>query len=147
MHNPSFDSILNELNAVLPKLRHYEIENFISEYYIILTSRNESPFKKCVSIKRRLKSKFPQVFDYWFHFFWCLILVPQKKTFYCQKFFRKNSRYCPKESIQRRKNQFSLEKIKVPVKRKESNNKKNQFRANKTHLMLERKSKLVPAKN
>ena len=76
MHNPCFDSILNELNAVLPQLRHYEIENFISEYYIILTSRNEIPFKKCVSIKRRLKSKFPQVFDYWFHFFWCLILVP-----------------------------------------------------------------------
>ena len=130
MHNPSFDSILNELNAVLPKLRHYEIENFISEYYIILTSQNEIPFKKCASIKRRLKSKFPQVFDYWFHFFWCLILVPKnKKTFYYQNFFRKNSRYCPKESIPCRKSQFSLEKIKVPVKRKECNNKKKSIQS------------------
>ena len=73
--------------------------------------------------------------------------TPKKNHFTVKNFFGKIQ-----DTAQN--NQFSAEKINsvsikitVPVKRKESNNKKNQFRANKTHLMLERKSKLVPAKN
>lgn len=105
MHNPSFDSILNELNAVLPKLRHYEIENFISEYYIILTSRNEIPFKKCVSIKRRLRVNFHKYSITGSIFSGASYLYPKTKKHFTIKIFF--------EKIQdtAQKNQFRAEKV------------------------------------